>query len=89
MSVYTYIFKLSVKAMYKSVIDTHTVTQNIRSKMAQTTQEIPVHTKELLSSVGISLDDLKEIKKRMTDMGMKGDIPGMLQKISELEQENG
>ena len=57
--------------------------------MAQTTTDVMVNAKDLLASVGLSLEDLKEIKKKMTDMGVKGDIPGMLQKIAVLEQENG
>ena len=45
--------------------------------------------KDLLSNVGLTLEDLRDMKKKMSDMGVKGDIPGMLQKIATLEQENG
>ena len=56
--------------------------------MAQTTAD-SANIKEFLANVGLTLEDLKEMKKKMTEMGVKGDIPSMLQKIAALEQENG
>jgi hypothetical protein len=45
--------------------------------------------KEYLSSLGINADELKQLKKTMNDNGIHGDIPSMLQKIANLEEENG
>jgi regulator of replication initiation timing len=45
--------------------------------------------KEYLASLGLNADELKNIKQKMNDNGIHGDIPSMLQKIANLEEENG